>query len=77
MTTNKNKNPELAKLMTADMRDTAAKITGKSRDYVNRVLNPSDLRYNQLIIDVCQKLVNAKDNTIQIIKVEVNRGGVK
>jgi hypothetical protein len=77
MRTKQSKKTELAKLMSPDLRKTAAILSGKTRRYVNQVLNVSDKRYNEEIISICEKLVAAKEETINTIKIQIKRGGVK
>jgi hypothetical protein len=74
MRTKEVKNPELSKKMSSDLRKTAAEITGKSKRYVDQVLNPNDKRYNQDIIETCKQLLHAKEKAIHTIKVHIRRG---
>ena len=74
MRTKEVKNPDLAKKMSSDMRKAAAEITGKTKRYVDQVLNINDKRYNADIVTACEKLISAKEKTIQSIKVEIKRG---
>jgi hypothetical protein len=77
MNTKRNKNPELSKKMTADMRRMVAELTGYSEVYVSKVLCVTNVRYNAQIVSVCEKLVEAKENAFASVSVSVRRGGDK
>jgi hypothetical protein len=67
------KKSELAKKMTPELKKQVCLKTGYSYSYIKKILNPTDTRYNQQVVDLCEKLIEAQEKTFNSINITVKR----
>lgn len=71
--TKKEKKIELSKKMTAQLRQQVVLKTGYSYRYVCCVIDPKDKRYNEQVVEVCEKLIAAQEEAFKSINIKIKR----